>query len=134
MTRFGLFRVKRSHGIPRVPEGAFACARLLPLTIPDVSGATPNAGTTAGGQTVTISGTGIQPDAAVVNPGSQIGTLSGADLVLTRPATGQTSFTIYRHTPPTGFTGSTILQTTAGTIYTDVGAVSSASSFYYQVN
>ena len=126
MTRFGLFRVKRPYRIHRVPEGAFACALLLPLTIPEVSGATPNAGTTAGGQTVTISGTGIQPDAAVVNPGGQIGTRSGADLVLTWLATGQASYTIYRNTSPTGFTGSTNLQTTAGTTYTDVGAVSSA--------
>ena len=179
MTRFGLFRVKRPYGIHRVPEDSFACALLLPLTIPDVSGATPNAETTAGGQTVTISGTGFQPDAtvtiggvaatgvivasatsltavtphhpagaadvAVVNPGSQIGTRSAAytfvepangvrvtvtrsgnDLVLTWPATAQTSYTIFRNTSPTGFTGSTNLQTTAGTTYTDVGAVSSA--------
>ena len=114
---------------------------------------TPSSGTTAGGQAVTIAGTGFQPDAmvtvggvaatgvvvasatsltavtphhpagvvdvAVINPGSQIGTRSAAytfvepangvrvtvtrsgnDLVLTWPATGQTSYTIYRNTHP----------------------------------
>ena len=92
-------------------------------------------------------------DVAVVNPGSQNATLvagytfvepangvritvtrSGSDLVLTWPATGQASYTIYRNAHPTGFTGANILSTTTGTSYTDVGGASLASTTYYQVD
>ena len=61
-------------------------------------------------------------------------TRSGSDLVLTWPATGQASYTIYRNAHSTGFTGANSLSTTAGTSYTDVGAASSGSTSYYQVD
>ena len=175
------------RGVVALAATAIGDTLLLPLTVPGVSTASPSSGTTAGGQTVTISGTGFQPDATltfggvaatgvvvasaasltavtphhpagaadvvVVNPGSQNGTLatgymfvepasgvhitvtrSGSDLVLTWPATGQASYTIYRNAHSTGFTGANSLSTTAGTSYTDVGAASSGSTSYYQVD
>jgi len=92
-------------------------------------------------------------DVVVANPGSQSGTLvagyafvepatgvhltvtrSGSDLVLTWLATGQASYTIYRNAQPVAFTGASILSTTTGTSYTDVGAASSAATSYYQVD
>ncbi len=159
---------------------------LLPLTVPSVSSVSPPSGTTAGGQTINIGGTGFQPDATVLiggvaatninvtsgtsltcatpphpaggvsvtvtNPGNQASTVNGsytytepagsvqlrvarsgtdrADIVLTWGTTGQTSYTVFRNTSPTGFTGASILTTTPATTYTDTGAASGATTFY----
>lgn len=40
--------------------------QLLPLTVPSVTSITPNAGSTAGGQAITIAGIGFQPDAVAL--------------------------------------------------------------------
>jgi hypothetical protein len=175
------------RGVVALAPTAVGDTLLLPLTAPGVSTVTPASGTTAGGQSLTITGTAFQPDAAVtiggvaatgvvvaspttltavtphhpagaadvavVNPGSQSGTMpaaytfleppngvritvvrSGNDLVLTWPAAAQSSYTVYRNTASTGFGGSNVLATTTGTSYTDVGAAASVSTFYYQVD
>jgi hypothetical protein len=54
---------------------------LLPLTVPSVLDATPNIGSTTGGQTVTIAGSGFQPDATVL-----IGGVPAAGVTFVSPA------------------------------------------------
>ncbi len=88
----------------------------------------------------------------VTNPGDQVSTVNGsytyvepaggvqlqvarsganrADIVLTWGSTGQASYTVFRNTSPTGFTGASILTTTPATTYTDPGAASGATTFY----
>ena len=146
----------------------------------------PASGTTAGGQPITVNGTGFQPDAilqlggvtasavtvlsnfsltattpahpprltdvVVTNPGNNVCTLpvaytfvepassillsvsrSGNDIALNWTSTGQASYTVFRHTAPTGFSDSSILIHTSVTSYTDAGGALGPSIQYYGV-
>ena len=89
----------------------------------------------------------------VTNPGAQVGTLnsaytyveppspvrivlakSGNDVLISWTATGQPSYTIFRQPSPAGFTGSSIIGTTAAATFTDVLGLSQPGIQFYQVD
>ena len=91
-------------------------------------------------------------DVVVTNPGGGVGTLpaaysfqepaspvllslsrSGNDVELNWTSTGQASYTVFRHTAPTGFSDSSILIHTSATSYTDVGGALGPSIQFYGV-
>ena len=91
-------------------------------------------------------------DVVVTNPGGLVGTLpmgylfqepaspvflslsrSGNDIELNWTSTGQASYTVLRHTAPTGFSDLSILIHTSATSYTDAGGALGPSIQYYGV-
>ncbi len=92
-------------------------------------------------------------DLVVTNPGNQPGSRtdaytfnepavpiqlllskSGSDIGLTWTSTGQSTYTVFRSTTPTGWSNSSILATTSATSYTDVGGALLVNAQYYSVN
>lgn len=77
------------RGVVVALDTPLADTLLLPLTVPTVSSITPTSGSTAGGQSVTISGTGFQPDAIVKLGGvtaKNIVVVSATTITATTPA------------------------------------------------
>jgi len=62
-------------------------------------------------------------------------TLTGASpsVVLSWPSTGQASYTIYRSTSPSLFGQAQVLASTTGTTFTDVGADTDGTTYFYRV-
>jgi len=159
---------------------------VLPASPPNVTSVTPNAGTDAGGQTVTVAGAGFQAGATlnfggvsasvasvsgttitastpahpagvtsitVTDPGGATSTmaaayvfqepaapiglsvsLSGNDVVLTWTITGQSEYTVFGNSAPTGWADSTVITRTTATILTIVGGAAGTGIEYFNVD
>ena len=68
------------------------------------------------------------------SPVSLAVTWSGNDIVLSWQATGQPLYTVFRSGSPTGFSSSSMLGTTSGTAFTDVGGVAVGGIQFYNVD
>lgn len=175
------------RGVVVSSNTALPSTLLLPLAVPTVGSITPSSGTTRGGQAITITGSGFQPDATVEiggvsaknvvfvssmsltastpahpagpasevvkNPGNQIGvgpaaytftepagavsltvTRSGNNVLLSWSSTGQAAYTVFRSGSPGVWSDASVLTTTPGTSYTDVGSSPVPGTCFYNVD